>query len=59
MKTIKLNPQFEDLEQPETFIDHIKDLTNGKSTPHTEILSKLLKQFEPLDFMELANPKNV
>lgn len=29
-----------------------------EATPHAEILSELLKQFEPLDFLALANPFN-
>jgi len=46
MKAIKINPQFEEIQ------------THTKVTPHTEILSQLLKQFEPLDFEAIANPHN-
>lgn len=58
MKAIKLNPQFEDLQQPETFLSHVQEITETKATPHAEILSQLLEQFEPLDFEAMANPHN-
>lgn len=58
MKTTKLNPKFQDLNQPETIKNHIKDLTReNKSTPHVEILDKLLEHIEPIEFKELAFPK--
>src|SRR3546814_9224586 len=46
------------LERPETFLNEIEELTGIKATPHAEILSRLLEQFEPLDFEALANPHN-
>ena len=55
----KLNPQFEDLQQPETIINHVQELTKTKATPHAEILKQLIEQFEPLDFEALANPQNI
>jgi putative DNA primase/helicase len=58
MKAIKLNPQFEDLQQPETFINHVQSITKSISTPHDEILNQLLEQFESLDFEAIANPHN-
>jgi len=58
MKAIKINPQFEDLQQPETLLNHVQEITEAKATPHAEILSQLLEQFEPLDFEAMANPHN-
>ncbi|MEN2282221.1 phage/plasmid primase, P4 family [Algoriphagus sp. SE2] len=58
MEAKKLNPQFEDLHQPETLLNHIHEITENKTTPHAEILSQLLEQFEPLDFEAMANPHN-
>ena len=55
----KLNPQFEDLQQPETIINHVQELTKTKATPHADILKQLIEQFEPLDFEALANPQNI
>lgn len=56
---VKMNPQFEDLQNPETFLNHIQEITVSKATPHAEIISQLLEQFEPLDFDAKANPHNV
>ena len=56
MKAIKINSQFEDLQKPETFINHVQEITKTTATPHAEILSRLLEQFEPLDFEAMANP---
>ena len=58
MKAIKINPQFEDLQQPETLLNHVQEITETKATPHAEILSQLLEQFESLDFEAMANPHN-
>jgi putative DNA primase/helicase len=33
-------------------------LKNSEFTPHSEILDKLINQFEPLDFETMANPHN-
>ena len=55
---ISLNPQFEDLQKPETLLNHVNELTKTKATSHTEILSQLLDQFKPLDFEDIANPNN-
>ena len=54
--SVSLNPQFDVLKEPETFINHIGELTEQKATPHSEILSELLEQVEPLDFDVEANP---
>jgi len=44
---------------PEVIRDHIDQLkSKSEATPHAEILSKLINQFEPLDFEALANPEN-
>jgi putative DNA primase/helicase len=54
---IRLNPEFDNLNNPATITSHIEEL-KGKfqATPHTEILHELLEQFEPLDFEALAFP---
>lgn len=57
MKAIKINPQFEDLQQPETLLNHVQEITETKATPHPEILHQLIEQFEPLDFELLAFPQ--
>jgi len=59
MEAIKIKPQFEDLEDPNTILNHVEQL-KGKSeaaTPHAEILQQLIEQFEPLDFQLLAFPE--
>tara|TARA_R110002012_G_scaffold313517_1_gene525172 strand:- start:819 stop:2300 length:1482 start_codon:yes stop_codon:yes gene_type:complete len=58
MKNIKINPDFEDLKQPQTLIKHVAAITKKTATPHAEILSQLIDQFEPLDFEAIANPHN-
>ena len=30
MKAIKINPQFEDLQQPETLLNHVQEITETK-----------------------------
>ena len=53
MEAISINPEFNDLNKPETILKHIQDITkNTEPTPHTEILNQLVGQFEPLDFEE-------
>ena len=54
---MKLNPVFDDLNNPATILNHVEEL-KGKSeaTPHAEILHQLIEQFEPLDFELLAFP---
>lgn len=59
MEAIRINPQFQDLNNPETLVNHIQELTKATGTPHSEILNQLLEQFEPLDYKLLANPKSV
>lgn len=55
----EINPDFNDLDNPESFINHIDELKKTEVTsPHDGILQELLEQFEPLDFNSLANPKN-
>jgi len=56
---IGLNPKFEPLQDAETLINHVQELTKNKATPHAEILNQLIEQFEPLDFEEMANPKKI
>ena len=55
---VNINPQFDDLKQPEILVNHVLDLTQSKATPHEEILSQLLEQFDMFDFEEIANPHN-
>ena len=52
---MELKPVFNDLDNPETFINHIQQLKVGTEVlPHSKILHELLEQFEPLDFELLA-----
>ena len=54
----RLNPEFKDLNKPETVISHIQELTKKvEPIPHAEILQQLIEQFEPLDFEVLAFPQ--
>jgi len=56
---MKLNPSFDDLNDPTTILNHFDQL-KGKTktaTPHTEILNRLIEQIEPLDFEALAFPQ--
>lgn len=58
MENKKLNPQFDDLNKPETILKHVKGLTKiDDPLPHTEILQRLINEFEPLDFEVLAFPQ--
>lgn len=58
MEAIKLNPVFNDLNNPATLINHIKEIVKkNEPTPHTEILKQLVEQFEPLDFEALDFPQ--
>lgn len=56
---IGLNPKFEPLQDAETLINHVQELTKTKATPHAEILNQLIEQFDTLDFEEIANPKKI
>ena len=53
---VPLNPEFESLEEPNTIIKHINELTEKQEIKHASILSKLLKQFKKIDFEKIANP---
>lgn len=57
--SIKLNPQFDSLEDPKTFINHVEDIKKSKTISHADILDQLILQIVPLNFEELANPNNV
>jgi len=55
---MKLNPVFDDLNNPATILNHVEELKNkSEATPHAEILRQLIEQFEPLDFEVLAFPQ--
>ena len=55
---MKLNPVFDDLNNPATILNHIEELkSKSEATPHAEILNQLIEQFEPLDFEVLAFPQ--
>lgn len=58
MKPIEINPKFQDLQQAETFTNHVQELTTPTATPHGAILNQLIEQIEPVDFEELANPQS-
>jgi len=53
---MKLNPVFDDLNNPATILNHVEELKSKSeaATPHAEILNQLIEQFEPLDFEVLA-----
>jgi putative DNA primase/helicase len=58
-----MNPQF-DLEKYSIGVNDITNeaanlLKESKTIPHSEILQKLIDQFEPLEFDVLANPHSV
>jgi putative DNA primase/helicase len=54
---MKLNPVFDDLNNPATILNHVEELkSKSEATPHAEILNQLIEQFEPLDFEVLAFP---
>ena len=60
MRAIKINPQFKNLQQPETIINHLQELTKPKeATPHAQILSQLLEEFIPVNFDKIANPHSI
>jgi len=56
---IKLNPVFDDLNDPFTIINHVQELVkkSREVTLHTEILEKLKQEFEIVDFILLAFPQ--
>lgn len=59
MKAIKINPVFDDLNNPVTIINHVEEL-KGKieeATPHAEIFNKLINEFNKVDFEKIANPE--
>jgi len=46
---MKLNPVFDDLNNPATILNHLEELkSKSEATPHAEILNQLIEQFEPL-----------
>jgi putative DNA primase/helicase len=54
---MKINPEFEDLNNPTIIINHVGGLkSNNFVIPHAEILNLLIEQFKPLDFEVLAFP---
>ena len=57
MEAIKINPQFEDLNNPVTLLNHVQEITKITATPHAEILEQLIKQFKSIDFEVLAFPE--
>ena len=58
MEAKKLNPVFDDLNNPDTLLNHVEELVKkNEPTPHAEILHQLIEQFEPLDFELLAFPE--
>jgi putative DNA primase/helicase len=58
LTTKELSPVFDDLHNPETFINHVEKLKKTNlATPHADILHKLIEELEPLDFEVLAFPQ--
>jgi putative DNA primase/helicase len=56
-KDTQLNPNFDDLQKPETIKKHVQELTKKDAIPHDEILEKLVEQIEPVNFKKLAFPQ--
>lgn len=55
---MKLNPVFDDLNNPATILNHFIELkSKSGAIPHAEILNRLFEQFESLDFELLAFPE--
>ncbi|MCF8219349.1 MAG: DUF5906 domain-containing protein [Bacteroidales bacterium] len=56
---IDINPDFTDLNSPETILNHVEDLKKQAitATPHAEILHQLIQQVEPIDFKIRAFPE--
>ncbi len=53
-----INPVFDELDKPETLINHVKQLArHDEPTAHADILHRLIEQVEPLDFLALAFPQ--
>ena len=60
MKANKINPQFDDLQKPETIINHIQELKKTDEVmQQDEIFKQLLKQFKRVDFEAIANPQGL
>lgn len=56
-QNVSLSPQFQPLNEAETIKNHIDSLKNTDATEHGEILTRLLDQFQPVDFQTLAFPE--
>ena len=52
----KINPQFNNLENPKAYKKHLEDLKKVEDIAHEALLNKLLQQIEPVDFESIANP---
>lgn len=53
-----VSPDFSDLSKPETFVNHVRELTNPLTqSSHNQILKQLIEQVRPLDFLPLAYPE--
>lgn len=53
----ELNPQFDDLSNPETLKNGVMTTKEVEAVPHTEMLELLLEKIERVDFEALANPR--
>jgi putative DNA primase/helicase len=57
-KKTAITPNFDDLQNPETFVKHVQELKKTDAvTPHAEILDQLLNEIEPIDFEASAFPQ--
>lgn len=57
---MELNPKFDNLKNPKVLLNHVEELTKKENyLDHSEILNRLITQFEPLDFEELAFPHSI
>lgn len=55
MEVVSINPVFNELDNPETLIKHIEQLSFSIDD-HNNILGALLNQIEPIDFEKATNP---
>ncbi|WP_241790826.1 DNA primase family protein [Sphingobacterium rhinopitheci] len=57
METNNINPNFDNLNNPETIKQHFEKLTNSNVILHDQLLCVLLEQVQPIDFKDKAFPQ--
>jgi putative DNA primase/helicase len=59
-KSISINPEFNDLNAPQTIVNHVEKLvteSTDEPTPQSEVFKQLIRQFNKVNFMGIANPQ--